>query len=168
MEFLQENALVVIAVIGGATILFKFAMWMQQVNSDRDVFKDFIKEIREEIKNIHSKIDKIIGRIDNVTISSGSPLHLTELGEKICNEIQARQWAETAAAEFVERVIEKQPYEIQEFCFSYVKEEYEPDPDLSSKIGMAAYENGIDKDGVLDVLAIELRDALIHLVKQSR
>ena len=76
MEVLQENALAIIAVIGGATILFKFAMWMNKVNSDRDIFKDFMKEIREDIKKIHEKIN----RIDNTTVSSGSPLHLTGLG----------------------------------------------------------------------------------------
>ena len=167
MEFFQENALVVIAAIAGATILFKFAMWMQKVNSDRDLFKDFMREIREDIKKIHEKIDKIIGRIDNTTISSGSPLHLTELGEKISNELQARQWAEKTATEFSERVRDKQPYEIQEICFEHVRKEFEPEGDLDSKIGMAAYENGIKRDEVLDVLAIELRDALLSLVKQS-
>lgn len=149
MDFLQENALVAIAVIGGATILFKFAMWVQEVNSDRDIFKDFMREIREDIKKIHEKIDKIIGRVDNTTISSGSPLRLTELGERISNELQARQWAEATAAEFAERVGDKQPYEIQEICFEHVRTEFEPDDDLDSKIGTAAYENGIKRDEVL-------------------
>ena len=168
MEFFQENALVVIAAIGGATILFKFAMWMQKVNSDRDIFRDFMKEIREDIKKIHEKIDKIIGRIDNTTVSSGSPLHLTELGEKISDELQAQPWAEATAVEFADRVKDKQPYEIQEFCFEYVKQQFSPDGDLDVKIGASAYENGIKRDEVLNVLAIELRDALIRFVKQSR
>ena len=134
MEFLRENALVVIAAIGGATILFKCAMWTQGVNSDRDVFKDFMKEIREDLKKIHEKIDRIIGRLDNTTVSSGCPLHLTELGEKISSELQARQWAKKTAAEFADRVGDKQPYEIQEISFEHVRTEFEPDGDLDSKI----------------------------------
>ena len=182
MEFIQENAWVFTVVIGGlaiviaiGTIIFKFAMWMQKINSDRDTlradsdtlradsdtFKDFMKEIREDIKKIHEKINKILGHIDKTTVSSGSPLHLTELGEKISGEIQARQWAEKTATEFTEKVRDKQPYEIQEICFEHVREKFKPDSDLDSKIGTAAYENGIKRDEVLNVLAIELRDVLM-------
>ena len=180
-HFLQENALVIIAAVGAVTaavgvitIIAKLAMWAQEVNSDRDVcrndrenFKDFMKEIREEIKKIHELLAKMDARIDNATISSGSPLHLTELGEKISSEIQARQWAEKTAAAFAETARDQQPYEIQETCFEYVREKFEPDGDLDSKIGMAAYESGITRGEVLDVLAIELRDVLMALAKQS-
>ena len=55
----------------------------------------------------------------------------------------------------------KRPDEIQALCFEFVKHEYTPDPELDVAIKVAAYENGIDTDQVLDVLAIVLRDRLL-------
>ena len=205
MEFIQENAWIIVAVMGGLIILFKFAMWVQRVNSDRETFKDFMKEIREDIKNINNKLDKVIGRIDKIdrridkietridtiegridtidrrinkiddfidrnykgTFSSESPIHLNELGEKISGEIQARQWAEKTATEFIEKVKDKQPYEIQEMCFEHIQKTFKPDSELDAKIGTAAYEHGIKRDKVLAVLVIELRDVLLKSIKQA-
>ena len=216
MEFTQENALVVAAVIGGlgiilaiVTILFKFAMWMQKVNSDSDIlkadtntlkadsetlkadintlkvdssalkadintlkadnatFKNFMKEIREGMNKTHEKLDNIIDHDYKGTFASESPIHLNELDEKISGEIQARQWAEKAATEFIEKVRDKQPYEIQEMCFEHIQKTFKPDSELDAKIGTAAYEHGIKRDKVLAVLVIELRDVLLKSIKQK-
>ena len=56
-----------------------------------------------------------------------------------------------------------QPYDIQEFCRQYLRDEFNPDRDLELKIKATAFENGIDRHQVLDVLAVELRDKLLTL-----
>ena len=55
----------------------------------------------------------------------------------------------------------KQPYEIQEFCFKFANDE-EYDPKMVSKIQASAYNHGVDIDQIKRVLAIELRDALLR------
>ena len=54
----------------------KFGKWQEEVDTDRKAFKDFMKEIRQDIK-------KILERLPQRTIESTSPLRLTDLGKKI-------------------------------------------------------------------------------------
>jgi len=49
------------------------------------------------------------------------------------------------------RITDKQPYEIQQFCFDYVRSDFAPTPE----------QDGISTATVLEVLAIEIRDRLI-------
>ena len=53
------------------------------------------------------------------------------------------------------------PYDIQEFCRSYVRDEFRPPPELEVKIKECAYQNALDRQSVLDVLMVELRDQLL-------
>lgn len=154
MEYLLENPLMILAALAVGTVLYKTITWIANVNSDREKFHEFMNEVRDDIK-------KILGRLPSASISSGSPIQLTDLGREISTKLGAREWAEKAAAKLGERVKGKQPYEVQEISFNYVKEEFSPTNELETKIGMCAYESGIDRDGVLDVLAVELRDTLL-------
>ena len=52
------------------------------------------------------------------------------------------------------------PCEVQELCFEYTTEEYQPAANLEDRIRMCAYENGVKRHQVLRVLAIELRDRM--------
>lgn len=149
-----ENPLLILAALAVGTVFYKTITWIANVNSDREKFHEFMKEVRDDIK-------KILGRLHSASVSSGSPIQLTDLGKEISTKLGAHEWAEKAAVELGERVKGKQPYEVQEISFNYVKEEFSPTAELETKIGMCAYESGIDRDGVLDVLAIELRDILL-------
>ena len=59
--------------------------WSDDVDKDRVVFKDFMREVRRDIKNILS----ILGSKDPAS-SSASPLKLTEFGESISTKINGK------------------------------------------------------------------------------
>ncbi len=122
---------------------------------------EFKSTTTKSLEKILKKIDQIFQRLPPVPVSTGSPLRLTELGRKISDALDASEWLERVAATLREQVCDKSAYEIQQFCFDYVHNTFEPDPTQDAEIKECAYENGIEEKGVLDVLAIELRDKLL-------
>ena len=142
------------AAIAAAALIFKIGRWVGSVDSDRDKFRAFVIEVRDDIK-------EILGRLPPVPVAGGSPIQLTDLGRKISEKLQAREWAEKTAAMLGGRVKGKPPYEVQDICYDYVKNEFNPTEEQDAKIRMCAYENALDRDKVLDVLAVELRDVLL-------
>ena len=74
------SATVVIAAISFA---YKYGKWQGEVDNDRNNFKEFIKEVRSDVK-------EILSRLPAKPISSSSPIRLTELGERISKKIDAK------------------------------------------------------------------------------
>ena len=139
--------------VGG--LIFGAGKWVGAVNSDRTSFNEFMKEIRDDVK-------KILDRLPSQAVSSGSPLQLTELGRTISARIGGLSIAEELAAKMREQAGGKQAYEIQEICFDYVLKRYEPPEEQEALIKECAYENGIDLEQVMKVIAVELRDFLLR------
>ena len=145
--------------------------WRADVDTDRDAFKTFMSSIRQEIDKIHSHIDKIHSRIDDIfgklggpaTLKNASPTMLTELGQSISETLGASDWAEDLAPRLLKRVADADAYDIQVFAFQYVEDEFTPTPWMEATIKQCAYENGLRRKQVINVLAIELRDQLLHL-----
>ena len=158
----MENWIVpiVLVVIAAVTAAGKLIYWMGEVNADRNGINEFMKEIRDDIK-------KILRRLPAPTTKNSSPIQLTKLGRSISDELNTRDWVDRIAPSLTERVKGKRPFEIQNFCFDYVKDEFEPDAAQLLRLQESAYENAIDLDGVLDVFAIELRDRLLELTGAS-
>ena len=158
----MENWIVpiVLVAIAAVTAAGKLIFWMGEVNADRKGINEFMKEIRDDIK-------KILKRLPAATIKSSSPLQLTEMGRSISDDLDVRDWVQRIAPSLTERVKGKRPFEIQNFCFDYVKDEFEPSAAQLLRLQESAYDNSIDLDGVLDVLAIELRDRLLELAGAS-
>ncbi len=148
----------VVIVIG--TIICKVGIWAGNVNSDRSSFKEFMEEIRTNIKSIQEDIKKIFHLIPAV-ISSESPLKLTDLGRSISSDVNADKWAAEKAVGLVDKFLDKHPYEIQEFCFEFVEEESNYSPEMISKMKMSSYNHGIEMKHVKRALAVELRDVLL-------
>ena len=162
--FYMQTILTIFGIFAGAiavlTLVFKIGDWKGHVDSDREAFKKFIEEIRNDIK-------KILERLPASTTSGSSPLQLTELGKSISEELKAFDWAKQIAPELIRRVKGKHPYEIQEFCLDYVTREAVTE-DMSKEIQTCAYENGVEKEEVLKVLAVELRDELLEKLKTTQ
>ena len=78
---------VVSVLIGVGALLFKGGNWYGQVNTERGHFKDFMEKVDK-------KLDQILERIRPLEATTGSPLRLTDLGNKIAQEIEAEQWTE--------------------------------------------------------------------------
>lgn len=149
-----------ILVIGG--IIFAFGKWYGAVNSDRKSFKEFMSEIREDIEGIRTKIEDVLRRLPPPPLITGkSPLSLTEFGEEIAGELDAENWANDLAYDIWEDVQEMKDYEVHEYCFDRVRSD-DFTGDMRDTIKEVAYENGINTDGVYDVLAIVLRDTILE------
>ena len=143
-----------IALVGG--ILY-VGRWTGKVDTDRENFKKFMNEIRGDIK-------QILDRLPPVAVAKGnSPVTLTELGRKISKEIRGRDWAVNTADKIKESVQDKTAYEIQEYCKEFVKLRHTFSKEQDTLMKNSAYENGIKRDQVLNVLAIELRDRLLEI-----
>ena len=139
-------------------LMFKFGDWHGKVNSDRSSFKEFMKEVRDDIK-------EILQRLPNPPLSASSPLRLTDFGEKIAHNISAGEWADQIVEEVSKEVIGKSPYEIQEFCFTHVQS-LKVSPDQKLLLDNCAYEHGIDVETVLKVLGVVVRDKLLGQTEQ--
>lgn len=160
MENWPDTPLILVAFLAVGSVLVSIGVWVGSVNADRKSFKEFMNEVRNDIK-------KILARLPAPTIESGSPIRLTDLGRSVADDLDVGKWVEQVAPSLTARVKGKPPFEVQNFCFDYVKDEFEPDEKQLRKLQMCADENGIDLDAVLDVLAVELRDRLLELSPTS-
>lgn len=146
---------IAIGAIAVITLIYKVGTWVGGVNEHKKTVGAFMEEIRNDIK-------VLLRRVPPPTVVGGSPLRLTDLGEKVSANIGAVAWAKQTAEAIADQVVGKRPDEIEEFCFAYVYGDgFQPDNEFDTAIRVAAYENGIDRAGVLDVLAITLRDELL-------
>ena len=148
------NPLWLVLALGALGAVFSIGMWVGNVNSDRNSFKAFMKEIRE-------KVDKILERLPPSTETTGSPIRLTELGQKVSNEVDASSLARDLVPGLRRRVAEREAYDIQEICLRFVEHEYDPPPDVDSRIKKVAFNNGLDRRQVLRVIGLELRDMFV-------
>lgn len=149
-----------VAIVKGCSVYLQKvrakAEWKGAVDADRTSFKEFMEEVRTDIK-------KILDRLPPATAAGSSPITLTDLGEKISREIGAKTWAADTADKIKESTKNMQPYEIQEFCKEFVNLRHKFPEELDLLIKNSAYENAVKREQVLNVLAIELRDRLLEI-----
>lgn len=96
---------VILVLIALGTLIFKVGKWVGSVNSDSATFKDFINEVRDDIK-------KILDRLPAKAVASGSPIRLTDLGKRVSEKIDAKNLAEEHAHKVFDKVKDNPPYEI--------------------------------------------------------
>lgn len=137
----------------GASIVIGIGIWVGSVTTNQKNFREFMIEVRDDIKKILLKVSG--------EATSSSPIRLTELGEAMSKTFRGKDWATEKANVLSDRVKDKEAYEIQEFCQNYVRNELKPDEELDARIGRCAYEHGVTREQVLNVLAVELRDILL-------
>jgi hypothetical protein len=156
------SPLIVLAAIAVISSLVTIGIWVGRVNSDRDSFKEFMKEIRDDIK-------RIFERLPPVTLSTGSPRRLNELGLKVAKKTKASDWANRLAPQFLERIKGKNPGEIEDYCYQYVLGGTleKSDPLQMSYVLDCSYELGVAKEEVLKVLWVVLRDELLNLTQKN-
>ena len=150
------NPLWITVGVGVVGAFVTVGIWIGHVNSDRKSFKEFMVEVRKDIK-------KILGHLGPEVDSRTSPLRLNELGNKVSAEIEAAAWAFRVAPALKGRIDGMEAYDIQEFCFAYADNEAELSHEQQSLIKRAAYQNGLADSTVRRVMAFELRDQLLDL-----
>ena len=117
-------------------------------------------EIGGKIDKIQENVHELLGVVRGVS-KPGSPLKLTELGNKVAKCLECRGIVQDIEPLLRDRIHGKQPYEIHDICFEYIHGELDPSPEMEGVIRLCAYENGVKRQDVLEVMAIELRDRLL-------
>ena len=141
-----------------------WAEWKGEMDSYKGTVEKTLKEIKDSITRIEDRILEIFEKIGPSTTGSISPIGLTDLGRIVSRELDASVWANKKSGEILPRLRGKTPYEIQDFCFHYVRgSDFNPPDDIVQKAQNSAFEHGIAIEQVFRVFAIELRDALLAL-----
>lgn len=153
---------IVVACGSFIVLIFKVGEWKGQTDAVVKTFEEAIREFRADIKELRADVKELFRRLPDQPTSGGSPIRLTKMGQSISETLDADTWAKEHAQELVPRLNDRHPYEIQEFCKKYVKDEYAPPKDLEDKIKTCAYENALTIDQVLDFLAVVLRDVILQ------
>ena len=128
--------------IAGIGAIWKLGEWKGRTDDSVRAINDTIREIREDIKKI-----------------LGSPLRLTEFGEEISRRLDARSWATETAANLLPEVRGKQAFQVDEFCETYVQTRLSEE--WKTEVARCAYELGRDRESILSVLRVVLRDELL-------
>ncbi len=155
LAWLIPSVIAGLAAIGGG--LFKAGGWFSNVNSDRKSFKEFMDEIRGDIK-------EILLRLPPPTVASSSPLRLTDFGEKISAWMEAGQWAKSVVP-LLEAATDAEPFELDELAGKYVEDQLASE--YRNLVAKCAYEFGLEQEGVLRVLRVVLRDELLKHLRAS-
>lgn len=142
----------IVAALAMVGAVFRIGKWVGSIDSLKETVETSIMETK-----------KILERLPPSTIAEGSPLTLTELGRLVSKELKAGEWAQETANELILRVQKKEPYEVQQFCFDYVKESrFISSDEFVREMRKIAYNHAVSIEKVEDVLAIELQDALMN------
>lgn len=156
MDFGIETWMVIIG-LAIAGLVIRLAVWYGAVNADRKNFKEFMEEMRKDVK-------AILSRLPSPPVSSDSPLRLTKFGTEIAEDIEAQSWAERLAPSLVHELVGKEPFEIDRFCIDYVEN---LGPEWDRKIAKSSYEFGIEESGIKSVLQVVLREEILRIVGQK-
>lgn len=154
--FLAVGAAVAVVglLITAAGLIFKSGKWKGEVDSDRKAFKEFMNEIEKKIEDVLERLPP------RKVVTQASPLQLTDFGKEIAEEIEAEKWAEEIVMHLTKEVKGKSPYNIQQYCFEYVRN-FEFDEVKDEDLRGCAYMRGIELDDVKRVLAVVLRNRLL-------
>ena len=146
-------------------VLVKLGRWLEKLETDRQSFRTFMKTIGDEIAVITKQLTSILQRLPEVSVTSASPLQLTEFGHKIAQAIDGQAWAEENArvvatddAVFGD-VLSMDDFEVDAVCARYVAY---LDPEYKHTVDECAYQMGTNISNVQAVLKVLLRDALLQ------
>ena len=118
-----------------------------------------LKGMSADIARLNSSITKILLHFPNRFVDNESPLRLTDLGKEVALELNLTAWAASAAVTLESDAEGKEPYEIQDLCYAYVKERLSEE--MERAVRRCAYRCGVKWKRLLDVLAVVLRDELL-------
>ena len=138
-------------------------IWVGKVNERTSAVSNVVIDIRNELRILLQKVEQVLHRVDG-GVARGSPLQLTEVGRSMSEALGSTAWAEAKAFDLSEQVRGMGPYDVQEFSKKFVTDVFEPDAEMESAIKACAYEHGLQRNDVLQVLVVELRDQLLALL----
>ena len=152
------------AAAGIGAALVSIGIWVGSVITNLKGIKDAVREIKDAVDKIRDNTNSVLHELTSKTLSPGSPLEPNKLGHKVSKSIDAPSIVKDLAPGLRERADSKPPYDIQELCFDFIRDEYKPVEDIEKEIKQCAYDNGISRADVMDVLAVQLRDEVLRLI----
>ena len=159
MEFAQWWWLA--AALAAVGLLIKAAHWAGTISEHKSQVTALLEEVRTDIK-------KILGRLPVDTVASSSPLTLTDTGREVSEVLRVVDWARHQAKYLQSEIAGMSDYEVQQFCFDFITTRYEPAMKQNRAINDVAYAQGLTREQVLKVFALELRDTLLERIGSSQ
>lgn len=154
-----KSPVIIPAVIAFVTLLVTVGIWIGRVNSDRENFKEFMKEVRDDIGKIRDDIGEIFRKLPSSPVDSLSPLQLNDLGDQIADHMDAKAWATALSEKILKQIEGMEDYEIDEYSKDYVSR---LDEAWQRKISSSAYKFGLERNSIELVLAVVLRNVLLQ------
>ena len=72
----------------------------------------------------------MVVRMPSQTVDSNSPLKLTAVGDKVSKRIDSISIVKGLATDLRVKADGKLPYDIQELCFNFIRDEYKPSDEV--------------------------------------
>lgn len=141
-----------------ASLLLAAGGWVAWTSIKVNQIDDFgasLKELSDGVSALTS------GRFN--TITATSPYTLTSRGKDISTDIGGKNLIKPFASELAEESAGMEPFEIQNMSFDYVHAKYRASVEFKRLVNRGSYRNGVTDWAIIDILAIELRDALLEL-----
>ena len=154
-QWLVPGGVVAVLALGG--LIWKAGRWTGKVDNDLGAIKDFMEEIRGDIKKIFAKIGPPL-------VASDSPLRLTELRQQVAECLGAHAWAARVAPGLLPRIKGFKPFQIDGFADTEVAAHQS---EWEEKIAECAFKFGLRRADLPPVLGIALRDELLRQTGQD-
>lgn len=159
-----KSPVIIPAVIAFVTLLGTVGIWIGRVNSDRENFKEFMNEVRDDIGQIRDDIGEIFRKLPSSPVDSLSPLQLNDLGDQIADHMDAKASAGALSEKILEQIEGMEDFEIDEYSRNYVSR---LDEAWQRKISSSAYKFGLERNRIELVLAVVLRNVLLQRLQMQ-
>ena len=156
---IEINPLWFILVLTICGLAVKGLFWLRDVQHAKTGWQAIADEIRRDIKQIFLRLPST-----PFPVSSDSPMRLTDFGKELAEKFGdhgAHAWATSLAITLVQEVADLPEFQIDAFAEMYVRDRLDDPSQIA--ITACAYEAGVNRDVVLEVLRVVLRDALLQL-----
>ena len=148
-----------------------------RINSKFENINSKFENINSRFENINSRLEKINVRLAGIEAvmpmlkkkalgMSGSPMRLTEEGEKVLNSSGCRQYLEDNKEDLLRQFDDiKTPFDVEEKAKDIIRSSRKDMDRYIDKDFM--HDDGKSFDDVVFVLGIELRDMVLHAREES-
>lgn len=154
--------IVVLAVAGGTITFFYYDKTYKEFMAR---YGEDIEIIREGIQSLLHRLPRFQRRTSAPAVDEQGPIYLTDLGKGISETVCASEWAMKEAPLLAEGAHGKQDFEILDICYDHVLRALDDDPKFQERVRAGARAHCTDPENVREVLQVELRDAVLRLIR---
>lgn len=166
MQHVIDNPLWIVVAITVLGTIFGIGKWVGGINSDRKNLKGVLQGLKNTLGVVQEDVKKLLLAAPSPVIQRRSRLQLTELGQEILGKIEGAEWAKEIASHWKSQVDGMNTYEIQEYCRVTIGN-LGVSAARKNILQEVAFEHGLRESQVREVLAIEVRDRLIDLIRDA-